>query len=163
MALLPQACVFLAGSLAPVGLLCWGQKSCVWQLSPFFPCGSFCSWLQGDSLAMSQASPRASMHFVERSLLWYNLSASQVKLLLYLITWVMNSWVPFHELKGIAGALLLSLCLSTLLLFFNLFVKDYIIYIQSDLYWSIVDLQCCVSFRCTANWFSYFIHVCVYM
>ena len=23
------------------------------------------------------------------------------------------------------------------------------------LYWSIVDLQCCVNFRCTAKWFSY--------
>ena len=23
------------------------------------------------------------------------------------------------------------------------------------LYWSIVDLQCCVTFRCTAKWFSY--------
>ena len=28
--------------------------------------------------------------------------------------------------------------------------------------WSIVDLQCCVSFRCTAQWFS-FIYICVYV
>ena len=29
-------------------------------------------------------------------------------------------------------------------------------------YWSIVDLQCCVSFRCTAEWFSY-IYTYMYM
>ena len=28
-----------------------------------------------------------------------------------------------------------------------------------SLYWSIADLQCCVSFRCTAKWFSYSFHL----
>ena len=29
-------------------------------------------------------------------------------------------------------------------------------------YWSIVDLHCCISFRCTAKWFSY-IYMYVYI
>ena len=29
------------------------------------------------------------------------------------------------------------------------------------LYWTVVHLQCCVSFRCTAKWFSY-IYTCIY-
>ena len=35
-----------------------------------------------------------------------------------------------------------------------------------NIYWSIVDLQCCIHFRCTAKWFSYtyiYICVCVYI
>ena len=35
---------------------------------------------------------------------------------------------------------------SLLMLYFCLFIY---------FYWSIVDLQCCVSFRCTAKWFSF--------
>ena len=29
-------------------------------------------------------------------------------------------------------------------------------------YWSIVDLHCCISFRCIAKWFSY-IYICMYV
>ena len=30
-------------------------------------------------------------------------------------------------------------------------------------YWSVVDLQCCVSFRCIAQWFSYTYIICIYI
>ena len=36
------------------------------------------------------------------------------------------------------------------------------IFFLSFFYWSIVDLQCCVSFRCTKKWFSY-IHMYIYI
>ena len=40
----------------------------------------------------------------------------------------------------------------TKITFFGRFLFFNLIFI---LYWSIVDLQCCVSFRCTPKWFSY--------
>ena len=37
-------------------------------------------------------------------------------------------------------------------------------FIYFTLYWSIVDLQCCVSFRCSAKWFSYvYIYIYIYI
>ena len=39
-------------------------------------------------------------------------------------------------------------------------------YLLKNAYWSIVDSQCCVSFRCTAKWISYIcvcVCVCVYI
>ena len=45
-----------------------------------------------------------------------------------------------------------------------LFIHSFILYLL--FYWSIVDLQCCVSFKCTAKWFSYtyvYIHIYVYI
>ena len=37
----------------------------------------------------------------------------------------------------------------------------YLIFKNFVLHWSIVDKQCCVSFRCTAKWFSY-TYTCIY-
>ena len=45
---------------------------------------------------------------------------------------------------------------SKLLSLFSLFK----IYYFKKFYWSIVDLQCCVKFCCTAEWFSY-TYVCI--
>ena len=41
----------------------------------------------------------------------------------------------------------LCVCFFIILMYFILLKKFF--------YWSVVDLQCCVSFRCTAKWISY--------
>ena len=48
-----------------------------------------------------------------------------------------------HDWRDLAAAA------ASLLLPIMLFQKLFI------LYWSIVDLQCCIAFRCTENWFRY--------
>ena len=45
---------------------------------------------------------------------------------------------------------LFSIFLNICFMFSTSFLKNYLIF-----YWSTIDLQCCVSFRCTAKWFSY--------
>ena len=35
------------------------------------------------------------------------------------------------------------------------YVLIFVLFFNYIFYWSIVDLQCCVSFRCTAKWISY--------
>ena len=41
-------------------------------------------------------------------------------------------------------------------------IVKYILLLKlKEIYWSMVDLQCCVSFRCTAKWISY-TYKCVY-
>ena len=45
-----------------------------------------------------------------------------------------------------------SLCVS---FHFNCEKNLFFFYLIFILYWNIVDLQCCVSFRCAAKWFSY--------
>ena len=54
-----------------------------------------------------------------------------------------HSWMIFH-------------CIYT-----TFYLSIHLFKIKKKFYWSIVDLQCFVSFRCTAKWFSY-TYTCIY-
>ena len=54
--------------------------------------------------------------------------------------------------------LLLSILKFSLIFIFLLSSKNKNFYFL----WSIADLQCCVSFCCTAKWFSYYIYIYTY-
>ena len=73
-----------------------------------------------------------------------------------------NSWVRLYIPLGQGSALhtvetQCSLLVNIFFSFFFFFLNKYWIYffLIFILYWGLVDLQCCVSFRCTAKWFSY--------
>jgi len=59
-----------------------------------------------------------------------------------------DPWYPKVVLMKYSGLWMQGRFLKPWLFFFLTF------------YWSIVDLQCCISFRCTAKWISY---ICTYI
>ena len=81
----------------------------------------------------------------------------------HLIKWRNWDLKSFHSWVCDQVVLKLSLLtsLSLLFLLFQICLCDYFIlfftisFFKINFYWSLADLQCCVSFRCTAKWISY--------
>ena len=59
-----------------------------------------------------------------------------------------NPWQPLISFPILSPAFYL-------LFYFCLFTALQLIFFLKNSFWTIVGLQCCVSFRCTVKWFSY--------
>ena len=65
-------------------------------------------------------------------------------------------FLPYHRLINKAYPLYFWILFCSLHRY-TLFPLHYMLntYLLNEFYWSIVDLQCCISFKCIAKWFSY--------
>ena len=132
-------CFFFLGSLETL----WASPSTLVSFTTFLV--SFSVRCCDDVNTFSNVSHTLSAVLLFKALQWTNL--------LYL-----------NHLKSIfskASGTLMIFSVPSLYLSFPLSSLKFFQYTAILLYWSIVGLQCCVSFRYTASWFGY-MYTCIY-
>ena len=104
--------------------------------------------------------------------------ATHSSILAWRIPWIEEpGWLQFKGLQRVGhnwatnttllpiSSHFLTTVLTSLYLFYSFIIQLYIhryyslVHLKTFdvflFYWSVVDLQCCISFTCTAKWFSY--------